>query len=247
MRLNALISLHYREFTDNELIVCRHILSHLDDCSAMTVGEVARACHVSNALVTRFAKKLGFSGFSELKAYLRLEEPLRSIPPHALVAHATDSYRHVIETVLGHDFSALFNQLLAAERVVICGGSASMQNAAREAKRIFMPLVEMVEVQGVERCRSLCPLGKTSVCLLLVDSGDDPVLASLVQALKTQGAYVFCVSSMSNGECALLADDAIFVATTRVVTPSDTAFESVAPHLLALELMFLALRLYVSR
>ena len=122
-----------------------------------------------------------------------------------------------------------------------------MQNAAREAKRIFMPLVEMVEVQGVERCRSLCPLGKTSVCLLLVDSDDDPVLASLVQALKTQGAYVFCVSSMSNGECALLADDAIFVATTRVVTPSDTAFESVAPHLLALELMFLALRLYVSR
>lgn len=29
MKLNELISLHYRELTDNELIVCRHVLSHL--------------------------------------------------------------------------------------------------------------------------------------------------------------------------------------------------------------------------
>ena len=118
MQLNELISLHYREFTDNELIVCRHLLSNLDDCARMTVDEVAQACHVSHALVTRFAKKLGFSGFSELKAYLRLEAPLRAAPARSLIAHASGSYRHIIDSMLEHDFSDMFSHLLAAERVI---------------------------------------------------------------------------------------------------------------------------------
>lgn len=247
MQLSSLIGLHYRELTDNELMVCRYLLRDPNACASITVGELARACHVSDALVTRFAQKLGFSGFSELRAYVRLEAPLRGTPTHSLMAHATDSYRHLIDDLLGHDFADAFAHLLSSGRVVVYGDSASMQNVASEARRIFMPLVEILEAQSPEQCRALCMAAPSCFLMVLSDTVGYADTAALTQILKAKGIYVFCVSSMQNSECAMIADDSLLVGTTRVTTHLGTTFESIAPYLLALEMMFLAFKPYRSK
>ncbi|MBR1830536.1 MAG: MurR/RpiR family transcriptional regulator [Atopobiaceae bacterium] len=247
MQLSTLIGIHYRELTDNELLVCRFLLHNIDESTSMTVGEVAQACHVSNALVTRFAQKLGFSGFSELRAYLRLEASPRSSEAHSLMKHATDSYQHLIDNMLGHDFTDTFGRLLSSERVLIYGDSDSMQNVAGEARRIFMPLVQILEARSVEQCRALCTSAASCFLIVLTDSDNRPDTEALVRILKAQGTFVLCVSSMRSGECAMLASDSLFVGTTRVTTHLGMTFEGIAPYLLTFEMMYLSLRSHISR
>lgn len=186
MQISALIGMHYRELTDNELLVCRFLLCDIDASTNMTVGEVAQACHVSNALVTRFAQKLGFSGFSELRAYLRLETPPRGPAAHSLMEHATDSYRHLIDSMLEHDLADTFGHLLSSKRVVIYGDSDTMQNMVGEAIRIFMPLVRILEARSIEQCRALCMSAVSCFLIVLADSDNRPDTAALVRILKAR-------------------------------------------------------------
>ena len=71
MRVDELLNMYYDELSDNEKYVCHYLTGHYEECGRKTVEEFAADCNVSRTLLIRFAKKLGLSGYSELKARIR--------------------------------------------------------------------------------------------------------------------------------------------------------------------------------
>ena len=61
----------YLNKSDNEIL--SYCIRNNSSVSDMKVQEVAQVLYTSPASVIRFCKKLGFSGFSEFKAALKLE------------------------------------------------------------------------------------------------------------------------------------------------------------------------------
>ena len=61
----------YLNKSDNEIL--SYCIQNNEKVSDMKVQEVAQVLYTSPASVIRFCKKLGFSGFSEFKAALKLE------------------------------------------------------------------------------------------------------------------------------------------------------------------------------
>ncbi|GMA47312.1 MurR/RpiR family transcriptional regulator [Tetragenococcus muriaticus] len=68
--------LNHYQTEDTEYIITQYLLNHLYRKS-LTITDIAKFCHLSEASVTRFAKKLGYKGFSEFKKdyfLMQLEE-----------------------------------------------------------------------------------------------------------------------------------------------------------------------------
>ena len=53
----------HKNFTAHEKDVAEYILSHLDQISELSVGELAKASYTSKATVVRLSQKLGLNGF----------------------------------------------------------------------------------------------------------------------------------------------------------------------------------------
>ncbi len=73
MKMEELVKHNLSRLNDTDLIVWRYIYAHLEECCYISIYDLADACHVSRTTVMRFAKKLGFDGFSDLKAVLKME------------------------------------------------------------------------------------------------------------------------------------------------------------------------------
>ncbi|MDU5913329.1 MAG: hypothetical protein E6Z21_03505 [Anaerococcus vaginalis] len=56
-----------KKLKKSELDVFTFLNKNSDRLLAMTIDEVAQKCFVSNATITRTAKKMGYKGFTELK------------------------------------------------------------------------------------------------------------------------------------------------------------------------------------
>ena len=73
MEIDRLLNLRYNAFSENEKYVCHYLSGHLHECCAKTIDAFAQDCHVSKTMLVRFAKKLGFSGYSAMKAQIKLD------------------------------------------------------------------------------------------------------------------------------------------------------------------------------
>ena len=63
----------HKNFTAHEKDVAEYILSHLDQISELSAGELAKASYTSKATVVRLSQKLGLNGFQDLKITLTAE------------------------------------------------------------------------------------------------------------------------------------------------------------------------------
>ena len=60
-----------KSLSRNELNILRYVYEHTDDILEESIQEFSRQVSYSPATVLRFCKKLGYSGFAELKYVLR--------------------------------------------------------------------------------------------------------------------------------------------------------------------------------
>lgn len=60
-----------RSLSDNELALLKYVHDHGEDILQMSIQEFSRRVSYSSATILRFCKKLGYSGYAELKYVLR--------------------------------------------------------------------------------------------------------------------------------------------------------------------------------
>jgi DNA-binding MurR/RpiR family transcriptional regulator len=61
---------HVEELPPQQRAIADYLLENLDTVPFLSVPELARRCHVSEATIVRFGQRIGFSGFAELKMAL---------------------------------------------------------------------------------------------------------------------------------------------------------------------------------
>lgn len=71
------LSNNLKETSTIDYHISKFILDNMDDLSKINIKTIATQCFSSSSTVTRFSKKIGFEGFSELK--YKLKEELNSL------------------------------------------------------------------------------------------------------------------------------------------------------------------------
>jgi len=109
----------HKNFTAHEKDVAEYILSHLDQISELSAGELAKASYTSKATVVRLSQKLGLNGFQDLKITLtaeinqkkRIDQPLANEP-----VTAESTYDDIVKTLPALYDKAVTNTRLSLDK-----------------------------------------------------------------------------------------------------------------------------------
>lgn len=108
-----------KNFTNHERNVAEYILGHMDQIPDISAGELARASLTSKATVVRLSKKLGMSGYQELKLRL-VAEMNQSERISQLISKepitGNSSYSDIILTLPGLYDKAITNTRLTLDK-----------------------------------------------------------------------------------------------------------------------------------
>lgn len=108
-----------KNFTNHERDVAEYILGHMDQIPDTSAGELARASLTSKATVVRLSKKLGLSGYQELKLRL-VAEMNQSERISQLISKepitGNSSYSDIILTLPGLYDKAITNTRLTLDK-----------------------------------------------------------------------------------------------------------------------------------
>lgn len=138
MKLNDLIEEFYDALSPNDFYIWQYILHHGSSVQEMSVYELAQQCNISHTSIVRFAKKLGLSGYSELKLCLKWEDRARHVFDRKQVGKMLDEYHDVMNDLFDKDLDEILAAIHRAERVHIYATGQAQHLVAQEMKREFV-------------------------------------------------------------------------------------------------------------
>lgn len=109
------------EYTKSEKNVYEKIKDNIDDVSRLSATTFASKHHISQASITRFAKKLGFGGYNDLKYEITRElynESETDLPPHKMYANVIEELEY---TLSQQDIEQLRKVIVTARNIYITG------------------------------------------------------------------------------------------------------------------------------
>ena len=187
----------------------------------LPLKQVADDTHVSEAMVVKTAKKLGFDGFRELRAALVEYKRLPSVDLHEEVT-PEDTAEMILKKVFRTSIQALEETLAildiaafkrAAELIHASrqrdfyglGGSAQIaRDAAHKFLRIGIRASVFDDTQMMAMSANL--LGPGDLAIAFSHSGRSSGLVDAVQFAKANGASIIAVSNYDTGPIAELSD-----------------------------------------
>lgn len=138
MKLNDLIQEHYDVLSPNDFYIWQYILHHGSSVQEMSVYELAAACNISHTSIVRFAKKIGISGYAELKLCLKWEKWEKNVFDRAQVGRMLDEYQDVMNDLFDRDLDEILAAIHQSERVHIYATGQAQHLVAQEMKREFV-------------------------------------------------------------------------------------------------------------
>lgn len=138
MRLNDLIEEHYDELNRNDFYIWQYILRHGGKVQNMSLYELAEQCNISHTSIVRFAKKLGLSGFSELKLCLKWEARAKRVFDRSKIGVMINEYHDVVNDLFYQDLDEILSVIHQSKRVHIYAIGQAQHLVAEEMKREFI-------------------------------------------------------------------------------------------------------------
>lgn len=206
---------HLLNKSDNEIL--SYCIRNNKRISEMKVQEVADELYTSPASVIRFCKKLGFSGFSEFKAALKVEI-FQSKGAQAEESRPTDFLRDVrktIQLIQEETIDRILEKIHASRRVEFYAAGSSRTVAAEFVKRLQIigkpafwyddsSLMNISAKQVTEE----------DLVIAISVSGETSLVIAAANMAKSRGATIVSVTNLGSNTLSDMADENVYVNST---------------------------------
>ena len=217
------IGSEYYTFTAAEKKLADYILSAQDCISRMSISELASACSVADATVSRFCRRLGYKGYPDFKLAIanasihRLEDnplsgeitredTLETISQKLLNA----STMAMVQTreVLNLDAVAEAAAVLRESTSVLCMGQGGSMLIASEAAHLFSTISGKFRPVSDSHMQAMAAvmMEPTDSILFYSYSGSTLAMLDTLKTAKERGGKVILVTRFPNSPGAALAD-----------------------------------------
>ena len=208
MHLEQLIEQNYHKLNESDLYIWNHIRTHPDECRDISIDALSEACCVSHTTILRFAKKLGLSGFSELKVILKWQKgPKRAFRQDEL-ARTMQDYQQTMEYLCTIDLSDLFTLIQQARHIYIYGSGSVQQRAARDLKEKFFHSRKLMHiVEGPTEMQKLAGrLLENDLMIFISLSGNNHFVNQIAEQLHKNGRTIVSICRIQSNRLIHLSD-----------------------------------------
>lgn len=217
------ISSEYYQLTTAERKVADYVVAHQRDTQFMSISDLAEACGVADATVSRFCRRLNYKGYNAFKLavantvsqrsgemFLSGEiSPEDSVPDLCQKLYSTEleALSQTLSMIRPENILAAADILSRAKRVLCMGQGGSMIMAA-EAAHLFstaMPGFSPVSDSHLQMIASTTLAAEDAV-LFFSYSGATRELMDLLDVVGDRGAKVILVTHFPKSPAAARAD-----------------------------------------
>lgn len=217
------IGSEYYTFTAAEKRLADYILSAQDCISRMSISELANACSVADATVSRFCRRLGYKSYPDFKIAIanasahRLEDnplsgeitredTLEAISQKLLNAN-TVAMTQTLE-VLNLEAVAQAASILRSSTTVLCMGQGGSMLIASEAAHLFSTISGKFRPVSDSHMQAMAAamMEPTDTILFYSYSGSTLAMLDTLKTAKERGSKVILVTRFPNSPGAALAD-----------------------------------------
>ena len=217
-------------FFESEKKIGTYIIQHTAQVVDMTVGELAQACGVSDASVSRFCKKINMKGFHHLKITLAKEisekgNDDKEVSNHISVNDIEQSLKNILankvteitQTVSMMDteqLHAILNKLNTAKTVQFFAVGNTIPVAIDGAFKL-----NQIGIPAVSGTIWETQIGYTynmtadDVVIAISNSGESTAVLRALEAAKSAGATTISITNSEKSSAAQLSDYHITTAT----------------------------------
>ena len=251
MQLPERINLHLNELSDADKSIWRFIESHKETACRASIHDLARLCAVSSASVVRFAQKIGFDGFGEMKTVLKMELEEHAKPDRDILTSLSQFYDQSWRELMARDYRGASRLVHEAHRVFAYASGYVQTNVMQEMKRLFVyDNILIYEVAGREEFYSVYQTaGKDDLFIFISLSGESERVVEFADQLSLKGVPILSITEMRHNTLASRSTENLYVMPAEFALPENEArlqFKSMLAYFLLLEIWYVHYRLYVQ-
>lgn len=239
MSLEALVNEKYKAFSESDRAVWKYLSEHRAECECIAIKKLAQKCCVSHSAVMRFAQKLGFQGFAELKLYLKMDG--QKMRPHSELKYICSLYQKVMDSMCEKNCDPIFDAMGAAKQLYIFGEGMVQASIKKEFKRIFMSAGHMFyDVPSGEEIYNLLHLiGSNDFCILVSVSGQNKKMVETAEKLRIAGVTLMSITKNRENTLSHLCDFNLYVDESSLFeTPTHRQYESITAYFILIDILF---------
>lgn len=251
MRLTERINAHLRQFSDTDRAIWRYIDNNRKAAEHASIRELSRACAVSSASVVRFAQKIGFDGFGEMKAIMRMENRLHPVPAKDVRASLGSFYDETWHELMRRDYTCASRLIREAHRVFAYASGYVQTNVMQEMKRLFVyDNIFIYEIAGREEFYSVYQAtGPDDLFVFISLSGESERVVEFADQLNLKGVPIISITEMRHNTLAARSTENLYVMPAEIGLAENEErlrFKSMLAYFLLLEIWYVHYRLYVQ-
>ena len=250
MKLEELINKHKDSLNQTDLSIWKYIFNHRKSAAHKSVHEFAKDCAVSSATLVRFAKKLGFRGYSELRAVINFEKPLPVDYNNDVIENLKAFYGKTVDNLINRDYDNASRLIYNAKRIFAFPSGYVQSNVVQEMKRIF--LEHKVFIYEIINCGELDSvidsLTSEDLFILVSLSGESPVVKDFANRLKLKGVPTISITRLSDNTLASLSTVNLYISSARFQISKDNemVYLTLIPFFMLVEILYIKYRIYVE-
>ena len=239
MSIEELVNQHYQHFSESDRAVWAYLSGHQSECADMAIKKMAQKCCVSHSAVMRFAQRLGFHGFAELKLYLKMDG--KKMPVQKELDHVCALYQNVMNTMCEKDCDPLFDLFSRARQHYIFGEGMVQASIKKEFKRIFMSAGHMLyDVPSGQTADLLIPMiGSEDFCILISVSGQNKRMVELAKKLRVRNVPLMSITKNQDNTLSHLCDFCLYIdESNHFETPIHWQYETTTSYFILIDILF---------
>lgn len=213
----------YDNLTKAEKKIALYICQHHKTIMQQTVSDIAIHTHNSDITVSRFCKKLGFSGLQQLKLALASgsnpDISYQKITPNddamaisaKIFQNITDGLQDTLKLLDYHNVEAAINLIIQANRIAIYGfGNSYTICKDIETRFLRFGIIAQAYNDSHQQVTSASLLTSTDLVIAISHTGTSTELLESVEIAQKNKAKILAITSYTNSPLAKLADISLY-------------------------------------
>ena len=215
MKLQQCINQYKKNFNEIDEYIWDYIKNNLNIAQNLTIEEMGTKCLVSRSTILRFCKKIGLSGYSELKYMLKdeVEQTYYEFGNSINIIELFEHHANLIKKIESRDYQ-LFCQIISRSNRIFVVSSGLLQiSVATELKRLFLKLGIILDTfSGSTEIDFLKNTLKPDDCIISISiSGENEDIIQLLSYAKNHQIETISITNSQTNSIAKLASDSIHI------------------------------------
>lgn len=193
--------------SDLELEIYHYVISHKDTITNMKMKDLSAILHVSPAMISRVAKKLGYAGFAEWKIALKIDINEYVKPNESNLNYIMDFFQRVNDGEFDENVREVGKMVAKADTVLFYGLGISDGIAKAGAMLFNRKGKNAIHVEDFSS--RIDVFHQDDVAIVLTVSGETPEMIQVLTLLKERHIQKVAITNRATSLAARSSDRAL--------------------------------------